>query len=85
MLDAATVIIPESVDGQSLLSLAEDSSVPWREFVQGEHTTCYDHAHGMQYITDGREKFIWFHHTGDEQFFDLTSDPGECFDLSKGE
>ena len=83
MLDAATVIIPESVDGQSLLSLAEDSLVPWREFVQGEHTTCYDHAHGMQYITDGREKFIWFHHTGDEQFFDLVSDPGECFDLSK--
>ena len=65
------------------MPLIEDSSAKWREFVQGEHTTCYSHAHGMQYVTDVREKYIWFHHTGDEQFFDLSKDPGECVDLSK--
>ncbi|MEE3234642.1 MAG: arylsulfatase [Candidatus Latescibacterota bacterium] len=83
ILDAAGIDIPESVDGCSLLPLVEDPLAKWRKFVQGEHTTCYDQAHGMQYVTDGREKYIWFHHTGDEQFFDLSKDPGECFDLSK--
>ena len=36
----------------------------------------------MQYVTDGKEKYIWFHHTGEEQFFDLVSDPGECHNLA---
>lgn len=80
MLEAAGVEMPDSVDGDSLLKLARGED--WREFVQGEHTTCYTHEHGMQYITDGLEKYIWFHHTGEEQFFDLREDPGECRDLS---
>ena len=82
LLDAAHADIPASVDGSSLLSLANGTSDPWREFVQGEHTSCYDDEHGMQYVTDGRQKYVWFHHTGAEQFFDLTTDPGECVDLS---
>ncbi|MDA0335092.1 MAG: arylsulfatase [bacterium] len=82
LLQAAGVDIPESVDGSSLLPLARDASVPWRAFVQGEHSTCYDEEHGMQYVTDGVQKYIWFHHTGHEQFFDLTTDPGECIDLA---
>jgi hypothetical protein len=36
----------------------------------------------MQYVTDGREKYIWFHHTGRERFFDLVNDPQECHDLA---
>ena len=82
MLDAAGVDIPNSVDGQSLLPLARGQRENWRPFVQGEHTSCYTREHGMQYVTDGREKYIWFHHTGGEQFFDLVSDPGECYDLA---
>ena len=83
LLDAAGVEVPESVDGDSLLALARGQRQgAWREFVQGEHTTCYDHEHGMQYVTDGREKYVWFHHTGAEQFFDLVADPGECLDLA---
>ncbi|MBT4609973.1 MAG: arylsulfatase [Gemmatimonadetes bacterium] len=81
LLDAAGVDIPDSVDGSSLMDLHSDNS-DWRDFVQGEHTTCYDHEHGMQYVTDGREKFIWFHHTDQEQFFDLRSDPSESHNLS---
>ena len=26
--------------------------------------------------------YIWFHHTGQEQFFDLREDPNECYDLA---
>ncbi|MEE2753020.1 MAG: arylsulfatase, partial [Candidatus Latescibacterota bacterium] len=70
ILDAAGVDIPESVDGDSLLKLARDPDSDWREFVQGEHTTCYDRDYGMQYVTDGREKYIWYHHTDEEMFFD---------------
>jgi arylsulfatase A-like enzyme len=88
LLDAAGVEIPESVDGASLLSLARDECEVggvhegWRDFVQGEHTSCYTFEHGMQYATDGLEKYIWFHHTGRQQFFDLREDPGECRDLA---
>ena len=82
LLDAACVRIPDSVDGQSVLDLARGKT-QWREFIQGEHTTCYDKAHGMQYMTDGHEKFIWFHHTGKEHFFDLDEDPLECRELSR--
>lgn len=82
LLEAAGVRLPDSVDGSSLLALARDEAVGWRDFVQGEHTSCYDDEHGMQYVTDGREKYVWFHHTGEEQFFDLTADPGECVDLA---
>jgi hypothetical protein len=37
----------------------------------------------MQYVTDGKEKYVWFHHTGKELFFDLRNDPLECHDLAK--
>jgi arylsulfatase A-like enzyme len=83
LLDAAGISIPDCVDGQSLLRLSRGETDGWRAFVQGEHTSCYDREHGMQYVTDGREKYIWFHHTGQEQFFDLEEDSGECHDLSK--
>lgn len=82
LLEAAGAEIPESVDGGSMLPLCEGNEEGWREFVQGEHSNCYTHEEGMQYVTDGREKYIWFHHTGREQFFDLQSDPLECKDLS---
>ena len=83
LLDAAGAGIPESVDGSSLLDLARGKSEGWREFVQGEHTTCYDADYGMQYVTDGNEKYIWYHHTHEEMFFDLEQDPLECHERSK--
>jgi len=82
ILEAAGADIPESVDGDSLQKLAKGST-EWREFVQGEHTTCYDHNYGMQYVTDGHEKYIWYHHTGEEMYFDLDDDPSECRERSK--
>lgn len=36
----------------------------------------------MQYVTDGRFKYIWFPRLGTEQFFDLRSDLSESADLA---
>ena len=85
LLDAAGVSIPESVDGRSLLDLARGDAAGWREFVMGEHTESYawDWNYGMQYVTDGREKYVWFHAAGKEHFFDLEADPQECHDLAQ--
>ncbi|MBI5393924.1 MAG: arylsulfatase [Verrucomicrobia bacterium] len=79
--EAAGLKTPATVDGASVLPLLRDPRAEWREFIQGEHTVCYLNDYGMQYITDGRRKYIWFHHTGRERFFDLTADPQELRDL----
>lgn len=78
-LDAAGCEIPDSVDGKSLLPFARGESVPWREYIHGEHTQGEMSNH---WLTDGKEKYIWFSQTGREQFFDLRTDPRECQDLS---
>lgn len=85
LLDAAGLPIPESVDGTSLLTLARGETKGWREFLMGEHTHSYAWRwdHGMQYVTDGREKYIWFHKSDRERFFNLVEDPLELHDLSK--
>jgi len=80
-LEAAGVEIPNSVTGRSVLQAARGGE--WREFFHGEHSPCYSKEEAMQYLTDGREKYIWFPVTGDEQFFDLTQDRTETRDLSK--
>ncbi len=80
LLDAAGATIPPSVDGGSLLDISRDKAENWREFLQGEHNR--NDEFGMQYVTDGKEKFIWFHRSGEEQFFDLVNDPMECRNLA---
>ena len=37
----------------------------------------------MQYLTDGKEKYIWYTVTGEEQFFNLVGDPNECRNLAR--
>lgn len=80
LLDAAGVGVPESVDGCSMLGLARGES-DWRDWLMGEYTSCYGEEFGMQYGVSTTEKYIWFHHTGEEQLFDLEKDPGETRDL----
>jgi len=78
-LEAAGVTIGESVEGASLLPLARGEKADWRDYVHGEHT----HAGGsVHYLTDGREKYVWFSDTGAEQLFDLEGDPDELHDLA---
>ena len=81
VLDAAGVDIPDSVTGTSIFKAVR--SEPWREYFHGEHSPCYSQDSAMQYLTDGKEKYIWFPVTGEEQFFDLTADRQERHDLSR--
>jgi arylsulfatase A-like enzyme len=81
LLEAAALPIPATVEGQSLLPLTAAPVDEWRRYVHGEHCTCYSQEQEMQFVTDGRHKFIWLPRIGREQFFDLEQDPGESVDL----
>ncbi len=80
VLEAVGIEPPASVTGRSVLAAIRGE--PWREFLHGEHSPCYAVEEAMQYLTDGKEKYIWFPATGEEQLFDLGSDRGERHDLA---
>ncbi|NLO07716.1 MAG: arylsulfatase [candidate division WS1 bacterium] len=79
LLDIAGVESPDTMTGESVVQAARGGE--WREFIHGEHSPCYHPTNAVQYLTDGREKFLWFPVTGQEQFFDLQNDRDETRDL----
>lgn len=81
ILDAVGVSIPDSVTGTSVLRAVRGE--PWREYLHGEHSPCYSKDTAMQYLTNGKQKYIWFPVTGEEQFFDLEQDPSELCNLAE--
>ena len=82
LLDLAGVPIPDSVEGRSLLPLMQNKTHDWREFLHGEHGACYGAYQANHYLTNGREKYVWYTQSGQEQLFDLVTDPDECDDLA---
>jgi len=81
ILEAAGVPSPPSVTGMSLFRAIRGE--PWREYLHGEHSPCYSLEEAVQYMTDGKEKYLWFPATNEEQFFNLQSDRREARDLSR--
>jgi len=81
LLDVAGVPIPETVEGRSVLPLLRGETA-WREYVHGECAELPTLGSGMQYLTDGREKYVWLPGIGVEQFFDLQNDPHEMVNLA---
>jgi len=81
LLEAAGVPIPETVTGKSVLRAIRGEK--WREFMHGEHSPSRGLGPAVQYLTDGKEKYIYFPQTGEEQFFDLTKDRQELHDLAQ--
>ncbi len=81
--DAAGIDPPEGVTGRSVLGAIRGE--PWREFMHGEHSPCYSLEEAMHFLTDGKEKYIWFPVTGEEQLFDIAADRNETRDMAKQE
>src|SRR5699024_12513673 len=90
ILEAWYLPIPETGDGRSVVGECLGLETTPRRFVHGEHSTCYHPDQEMQYLTDGRWKYIWLprldeqQHT-QEQLFDRseehTSELQSRFDL----
>lgn len=81
-LEAAGGEVPVDMDGSSLLPLVQQSAPRWREYIDLEHATCYSADNYWCALTDGKMKYIWFFHSGQEQLFDIQHDPGEKTDLA---
>eukprot|EP01061_Rhynchopus_euleeides_P042765 TRINITY_DN745_c0_g3_i1.p1 TRINITY_DN745_c0_g3~~TRINITY_DN745_c0_g3_i1.p1 ORF type:complete len:522 (+),score=145.15 TRINITY_DN745_c0_g3_i1:87-1652(+) len=94
MLDAAGVAAPSSVDGMSLLCAVDPSrkacgGEPWRDYLDLEHSTCYNASNHWNALTDGSMKYIFnanFPQNStvfpQEQLFNLTADPFELQDVA---
>lgn len=78
----ADIEAPKGVNGLDLTDLIEKETKISRQWIHGEHSCCYSEAEAMQFLTDGKRKYIWFTKTGEEQFFDLEKDPYECRNLA---
>lgn len=78
LIDLAGLDVPEGLDGRSLLPMMRGESEGVRDAIHGG---CMDAA-ANQFVVSGDHKYIWFAATGEEQLFNLTSDPHERHDLS---
>lgn len=73
----------ERIDGEPLTRLLCEKKAPWRKYLGLEHATCYSPDNYWCAMTDGKMKYIWFFHTGQEQLFNLEKDPYEEVEVSK--
>jgi len=81
ILETVDIDIPQGVTGTSMLRAIRGE---WdRECFHGEHSPTYAKENGMHYLTDGKEKYIWYPVTGEEQLFDLVADRRELHDISE--
>ncbi|MDR1284504.1 MAG: arylsulfatase [Opitutaceae bacterium] len=78
LLECAGLPVPECVEGKSFLQQARGATGGVRPWLHGELTML---GESFQWLTDGREKYLWFSREGREQLFDLADDPQECRDL----
>ena len=83
-LDAANITTPDTLNGSSLLELltTPDVSSTWRSYIDLEHDICYNVTNHWNALTDGHFKYVFQAYFGDEQLFDLDSDPGELNNLA---
>lgn len=77
VLDMAGAPVPSSVDGKSMLPMTQNTDHKIRDDLHGEHSFGEKSNH---WIVTEHDKYIWFSQTGQEQYFDLSTDPQELHD-----
>jgi arylsulfatase A-like enzyme len=82
LADAAQAFIPRQVEGESLLKLARYPDAEWRGWIDLEHDIAYSPENHWNALTDGKSKYIFNAFDGHEEFFDLSTDPGERNNLA---
>lgn len=82
-LDAAGIPKPQVMDGESMLYILRDK--PGRKMLDLEHAQIYEEDNAWVALTDGHFKYIYFTLTGQQQLFDLETDPYELNDLASEE
>lgn len=82
-LDAAGIPTEAgSFDGRSLLDVIAGRAADWRPFIDLEHSNCYAGSESWNALTDGQFKYVYEADSGNEQLFDLKTDPHELRDLA---
>ena len=88
-LDVAGLSIPQGkkLNGSSLISTLNitDKQSAWRQFIDLEHDICYNATNHWNALTNGHIKYIYQAYFGDEQLFNLDSDPEEKNNLATNE
>lgn len=83
MLHGAGQNVPDTCQGQSMIPMVMGQEPEqWRARLLGEYTRGYAPEAASHFLTDGKVKYIWFHHTGMELLFDLVADPKETRNLA---
>ncbi|MCL7748472.1 sulfatase-like hydrolase/transferase [Halalkalibacter alkaliphilus] len=82
LVDIGGGVIPEGIDGRSLLPLVKDTSQSVREFLLGEFGR---DRHRTLMVTDRDWKYIWYETDGYELLFNIKEDPNELKNLVKKE
>ena len=83
-LDAASLEIPERIQGKSMLPMIQGGAerLGCREQVYSEYYNSWTHGNAYGTMLRTRdEKIVVYHGTGEGEFYDLANDPEEFFNL----
>lgn len=83
---AGVIPPPNTTEGLSVTCLLSDpsgKSCNWRQWLDLEHSICYNATNHWNALTDGKMKYIFNAYDADEQLFNLTADPMERIELSE--
>ena len=70
-------------DGLDMNQIVKEGvEVEWREWIDLEHSMCYNVTNHWNALTDGKMKFIFHAYLKTESLFDLMNDPDEMNDLA---
>ena len=85
-LDVANISLKrgKKLNGSSLIDtlISGDETMFWREYIDLEHDICYNVTNHWNALTDGHIKYIFRAYFGDEQIFNLDTDPEEYNNLA---